>query len=92
MSLKGDGGKLELTAPEGIKIVSESDINLNAKGNISLKAGGGVSLNSNDSLSLHSGNNVSIHSSGLKHNGTNVGATHVHGGVYSGGAMTGGPN
>ncbi|WP_375646744.1 phage baseplate assembly protein V [Bartonella sp. TT29SHDZB] len=92
VSLKGDGGKLELTAPEGIKIVSESDINLNAKGNISLKAGGGVSLNSNDSLSLHSGNNVSIHSSGLKHNGTNVGATHVHGGVYSGGAMTGGPN
>ncbi|UNF39101.1 phage baseplate assembly protein V [Bartonella krasnovii] len=91
VSLKGDGGKLELTAPEGIKIVSESDINLNAKGSISLKAGGGVSLNSNDSLSLHSGNNVSIHSSGLKHNGTNVGATHVHGGVSPGGAMTGGP-
>ncbi|WP_375658059.1 phage baseplate assembly protein V [Bartonella sp. CL436QHHD] len=92
VSLKGDGGKLELTAPEGIKIVSESDINLNAKGNISLKAGGGISLNSNDSLSLHSGNNVSIHSSGLKHNGTNIGNSHVHGGVYSGGAMTGGPN
>ncbi|MGF7156918.1 phage baseplate assembly protein V [Bartonella heixiaziensis] len=92
VSLKGDGGKLELTAPDGIKIVSESDINLNAKGNISLKAGGGVSLNSNDSLSLHSGNNVSIHSSGLKHNDTNVGATHVHGGVSPGGSMTGGPN
>ncbi|WP_273757210.1 phage baseplate assembly protein V [Bartonella sp. MM73XJBT] len=92
VSIKGDGGKLELTAPEGIKIVSESDINLNAKGDISLKAGGGVSLNSNDSLSLHSGNNISIHSNGLKHNGTNVGATHVHGGVSPGGSMTGGPN
>ncbi|WP_208438645.1 phage baseplate assembly protein V [Bartonella grahamii] len=92
VSLKGDGGKLELTAPEGIKIVSESDINLNAKGGISLKAGDGISLNSNDSLSLHSGSNVSIHSSGLKHNDTNVGATHVHGGVFPGGSMTGGPN
>ncbi|WP_375610723.1 MULTISPECIES: phage baseplate assembly protein V [unclassified Bartonella] len=92
VSLKGDVGKLELSAPEGIKITSERDLSLKAKGGISLKAGGDISLNSNDSLSLHSGNNVSIHSSSLKHNGTNVGATHVHGGVYSGGSMTGGPN
>ncbi|WP_375607147.1 MULTISPECIES: phage baseplate assembly protein V [unclassified Bartonella] len=92
VSLKGDAGKLELSAPEGIKITSERDLSLKAKGGISLKAGGDISLNSNDSLSLHSGNNVSIHSSSLKHNGTNVGATHVHGGVYSGGSMTGGPN
>ncbi|OPB34820.1 phage baseplate assembly protein V [Bartonella taylorii] len=92
VSLKGDGGKLELTAPEGIKIVSEKDISLNADGNISLKAGGGVSLNSGDGLSLHSGDDVSIHSGGLKHNGSNVGATHVHGGVTPGGSMTGGPN
>ncbi|AGF76212.1 phage baseplate assembly protein V [Bartonella vinsonii] len=92
VSLKGDGGKLELTAPEGIKIVSQSDINFNAKGNISLQAGGGISLHSDESLSLHSGNHVSIHSSGLRHNGTNIGATHVHGGVVPGGSMTGGPN
>ncbi|VEJ45794.1 phage baseplate assembly protein V [Bartonella vinsonii] len=92
VSLKGDGGKLELNAPEGIKISSERDLSLNAKGSISLKADGGVSLNSNDSLSLHSGNNVSIHSSGLKHNGTNIGNSHVHGGVSPGGSMTGGPN
>ncbi|WP_375687951.1 MULTISPECIES: phage baseplate assembly protein V [unclassified Bartonella] len=92
VSLKGDAGKLELSAPEGIKITSERDFSLKAKGGISLKVGGDISLNSNDSLSLHSGNNVSIHSSSLKHNGTNVGATHVHGGVYSGGSMTGGPN
>ncbi|WP_375695278.1 phage baseplate assembly protein V [Bartonella sp. AC90GZZY] len=92
VSLKGDAGKLELSAPEGIKITSERDFSLKAKGGISLKAGGDISLNSNDSLSLHSGNNVSIHSSSLKHNGTNVGATHVHGGVYPGGSMTGGPN
>ncbi|UNE55627.1 phage baseplate assembly protein V [Bartonella machadoae] len=92
VSLKGDGGKLELTAPEGIKIVSQSDITFNAKGNISLQAGGGVSLHSNESLSLHSANNVAVNSSGLTHNGTNVGATHVHGGVVPGGSMTGGPN
>ncbi|UTO29407.1 phage baseplate assembly protein V [Bartonella harrusi] len=92
VSLKGDGGKLELTAPEGIKIVSQSDINFNAKGNISLQAGGGVSLHSDESLSLHSARNVAMNSSGLTHNGTNVGATHVHGGVVPGGSMTGGPN
>ncbi|MET3560668.1 phage baseplate assembly protein V [Bartonella japonica] len=74
VSLKGEGGRLEVTAPDGIKVVSESDLSLSADGSISLKAGGGISL----------------HSSGLTHNGTNVGATHVHGGVYSGGSMTGG--
>ncbi|UTO29379.1 phage baseplate assembly protein V [Bartonella harrusi] len=92
VSLKGDGGKLELTAPEGIKIVSQSDITFNAKGNISLQAGGGVSLRSDESLSLHSAHNVAMNSSGLTHNGTNIGATHVHGGVVPGGSMTGGPN
>ncbi|OPB31387.1 phage baseplate assembly protein V [Bartonella sp. AR 15-3] len=92
VSLKGENGKLELTALDGIKIVSENDISLNAKGNISLKADSGVSLNSNDSISFHSGNNISINSSNLKHNGTNIGNSHIHGGVSSGGSMTGGPN
>ncbi|WP_332060832.1 phage baseplate assembly protein V [Bartonella sp. CB74] len=73
--LKGEGGTLELTAPDGIKIVSESDVSLNADGNISLKAGGGVSING----------------SSLTHNGKNVGASHVHGGVASGGSITGVP-
>ncbi|CAK00963.1 phage baseplate assembly protein V [Bartonella tribocorum] len=84
VSLKGDAGKLELSAPEGIKITSESDLSLKAKGNIS--------LHSQDGISLHSSNEVSINSRELKHNSTNVGATHVHGGVYPGGSMTGGPN
>ncbi|MCL6230186.1 phage baseplate assembly protein V [Bartonella bilalgolemii] len=92
VSLKSEGGELELTAPDGIKIVSESDISLNAKGNISLKADSGVSLHSNDSISFHSGNNISINSSNLQHNGTNIGNSHVHGGVSPGGSMTGGPN
>ncbi|MDD9334256.1 MAG: phage baseplate assembly protein V [Bartonella sp.] len=92
VSLKGESGKLELTAPDGIKIVSESDISLNAKGNISLKADSGVSLNSNDSISFHSGNNIYINSSILQHNGTNIGYSHVHGGFSPGGSMTGGPN
>ncbi|WP_455466388.1 phage baseplate assembly protein V [Bartonella sp. B39] len=92
VSLKGDGGKLELSAPDGIKITSERDLSLKAKGNISVKADGNISLNSQDGVSLHSSNEVSINSSGLKHNGTNVGATHVHGGVSPGGSMTGVPN
>ncbi|WP_375680148.1 MULTISPECIES: phage baseplate assembly protein V, partial [unclassified Bartonella] len=92
VSLKGDGGKLELTAPEGIQITSERDFSLKAKGNISVKADGNISLHSQDSVSLLSSNEVSIHSSGLKHNGTNIGNSHVHGGVSPGGSMTGGPN
>lgn len=84
VSLKGDGGKLELSAPDGIKIISERDLNLKAKGNISVKAEGNISLNSQKDVSLHSRE--------LKHNDTNVGATHVHGGVSPGGSMTGGPN
>ncbi|WP_273758990.1 phage baseplate assembly protein V [Bartonella sp. AU55XJBT] len=84
VSIKGDGKKLELQAPEGIKIVSKGDLNLNAEKAIALKAGGGISLHCDDGIALHS--------SDLKHNGTNVGATHVHGGVSPGGAMTGGPN
>ncbi|WP_142417264.1 phage baseplate assembly protein V [Bartonella massiliensis] len=83
VSIKGDGKKLELQAPEGIKIVSKGDLNLNAEKAIALKAGGGISL--------HCDNGIALHSSNLKHNGTNVGATHVHGGVFPGGAMTGGP-
>ncbi|PIT68557.1 phage baseplate assembly protein V [Bartonella tribocorum] len=92
VSLKGDGGKLELSAPEGIKITSERDLSLKAKGNISVKAEGNISLHSQGGISLHSSNEVSINSRELKHNGTNVGATHVHGGVFPGGSMTGGPN
>ncbi|WP_455480090.1 phage baseplate assembly protein V [Bartonella sp. B23] len=75
VSVKGDGGMLELTAPDGLKIASEGDLRLSAKGNLSLKAGG----------------NVSINSSSLTHNGTNIGASHSHGGVTSGGSMTGVP-
>ncbi|PIT68275.1 phage baseplate assembly protein V [Bartonella tribocorum] len=92
VSLKGDAGKLELSAPEGIKITSERDLSLKARGNISVKAEGNISLRSQDGVSLHSDNEVSINSRELKHNGTNVGATHVHGGVSLGGSMTGGPN
>ncbi|WP_144755594.1 phage baseplate assembly protein V [Bartonella saheliensis] len=83
VSIKGDGKKLELQAPEGIKITTQGDLNLNAEKAIALKAGRGISLHADDGIALHS--------SDLKHNGTNVGATHVHGGVSPGGAMTGGP-
>lgn len=83
VSIKGNGKKLELQAPEGIKITTQGDLNLNAEKAIALKAGRGISLHADDGIALHS--------SDLKHNGTNVGATHVHGGVSLGGAMTGDP-
>ncbi|WP_455474992.1 phage baseplate assembly protein V [Bartonella sp. B30(2025)] len=75
VSVKGEGGMLELTAPDGLKIVSESDVSLSAGGNLSLKAGGHVSING----------------SSLTHNGRNVGASHVHNGVASGSSITGVP-
>ncbi|WP_208442409.1 phage baseplate assembly protein V [Bartonella raoultii] len=84
VSIKGDGKKLELQAPEGIKITAQGDLNLNAEKAIALKAGGGISLHCDDGIALHS--------SDLKHNGTNIGNSHVHGGVTPSGAMTGGPN
>ncbi|ATP11948.1 hypothetical protein BHOIPH791_13340 [Bartonella henselae] len=92
VSIKGDGKKLELQAAEGIKIISQGDLSLSAEKNIALKAGGSVSLHSDDGIALHSSEGVSIHSSDLKHNGTNIGNSHVHGGVSPGGSMTGGPN
>ncbi|WP_455482644.1 phage baseplate assembly protein V [Bartonella sp. B35(2025)] len=75
VSMKGEGGMLELTAPDGIKIASKSDVSLSAEGNLSLKASGHVSING----------------SSLTHNGSNVGASHIHSGVASGGSMTGVP-
>ncbi|MCZ2203996.1 phage baseplate assembly protein V [Bartonella sp. A05] len=75
VSIKGDGGKLELIASEDLKIMSKRDLTLSAGGKISLKASGDVSINS----------------SGLRHNSTNVGNSHIHGGVQTGGGITGGP-
>ncbi|ATO57132.1 phage baseplate assembly protein V [Bartonella sp. 1-1C] len=92
VSIKGDGKKLELQAPEGIKIVSKGDLSLDAEKAIALKAGGGISIHSDDGIALHSNSNVSIHSSDLTHNDTNIGNSHIHGGVAPGGSMTGGPN
>ncbi|MBX4336413.1 phage baseplate assembly protein V [Bartonella raoultii] len=84
VSIKGDSKKLELQAPEGIKITTQGDLNLNAEKAIAIKAGNGISLHADDGIALHS--------SDLKHNGTNIGNSHVHGGVTPGGSMTGGPN
>lgn len=42
-------------------------------------------------ISLNSDGSVDIVSSALRHNGVNVGSTHVHGGVQTGGGTTGGP-
>ncbi|ALE02866.1 phage baseplate assembly protein V [Bartonella ancashensis] len=76
VSIKGNGGALELTAPDGLKIISKSDLTLSADGRIALQAGSDVVINSGC----------------LKHNGMNVGSSHIHGGVAPGGSATGGPN
>ncbi|WP_343358217.1 phage baseplate assembly protein V [Bartonella schoenbuchensis] len=64
VSMKGEGGELEITAPDGIKIISESDMTLKADGNMTLEAEGNVSIKSSDGVSLESGNDMSFKSSG----------------------------
>lgn len=63
-------------------------------GAFTLVIGGGASVTgSGDALTLKAGNiklegNVEIEGEGLTHNGKNVGDTHKHGGVISGGSLT----
>lgn len=54
-------------------------------------AGGGINIKATGPVNIETSGAVAITSSGLTHNGKNVGATHVHGGVQPGGANTTGP-
>lgn len=50
--------------------------------------GGGIDIVATGPVNITSSGAVAITSSSLTHNGTNVGATHVHGGIEVGGANT----
>ena len=55
-------------------------------------AGGGINIASTGDLNITASGAVAITSATLTHNGTNVGTTHVHGGVKTGGSNTTGPH
>jgi len=55
-------------------------------------AGGGINITATGPVNINTSGAVAITSSGLTHNGVNVGETHVHGGVQTGGANTIGPH
>lgn len=54
-------------------------------------AGGGIDIVATGQVNITASGAVAITSSALTHNGVNVGQTHVHGGVVSGGSNTTGP-
>lgn len=52
---------------------------------------GGMVLHTPGTLAIQAAGGVDITSPTLTHNGVNIGSTHVHGGVTTGGSNTGGP-
>lgn len=66
-----------------VKILSDGEIEVHAKN-------GKVLIGGND-IELNAVSSISITSPSLTHNGVNIGSTHTHGGVETGGGNTGGP-
>jgi len=64
---------------------------VNTTGDATVDAGGAVDVTAGGDISVDA-TNVAITSSTLKHNGVNVGSTHVHGGVFPGLANTSVPS
>lgn len=58
---------------------------------VQFAGGGGINIVATGPLNITASGTVAISSPGLTHNGVNVGSTHVHGGVVSGGSNTTGP-
>ena len=54
--------------------------------------GGGIDIVATGPVNIASSGAVAITSTALTHNGVNISATHVHGGVQTGGAFTVGPS
>lgn len=59
---------------------------------IQFVAGGGINIVATGPVNINSSGAVAITSSALTHNGVNISATHVHGGVQTGGSNTTGPS
>ena len=75
----------------GVTVTTPQNFNLNVGGNISMQAAGDININGQNinnaatqSISQTASGAFTINASGLTHNGTNVGATHTHGGVAPG--------
>lgn len=77
--LRSDDG----TAVLGLNPTTHA-ITIQTTGNIGVTAGG--------NLNIAATGNIAMTSAALTHNGKNVGGTHTHGGVVSGGSNTTGPN
>lgn len=73
-------------------------VNVFVSGDANIKVGGSTAIETGSDLTLNVGGNVKIdastfevNSSTFKHNGKNVGETHVHSGVEPGGGTSGAP-
>lgn len=84
------GSDAVITTAGGQTINIGADGTINISGNATVSVGGSVSIAAGGALSI-SAASVDISSGSLTHNGVNVGDTHTHGGVLSGGSNTGVP-
>src|SRR5574337_257767 len=74
----------------GLTLVSPTAITMQAP-TIALNASGGVTVQS-ATFGVTASGAATISAASMEHNGTNIGATHVHSGVQSGGSNTGTPH
>lgn len=79
-------------APSGnLTAAVSGDLLATSTGNAMISATGNVNLVSNQNVTITAVGNVDINSASLRHNGTNIGDTHRHGGVQTGGSNTSTP-
>jgi hypothetical protein len=97
--LNGTPSQYVQFSASGITIHTPGDLTLTATGAINATAGTSVSITAGTSITidaasaaLNTSGGVAIASSTLTHNGVNIGATHVHGGVQTGGSNTAVPH
>lgn len=83
------GGLLNGAPSQWIQFL-ESGINVQSTGNININAGGDINITSDGEFVINSAS-FGVSSSSFTHNGTNIGASHVHPGIQPGGGSTGTP-
>lgn len=75
-------------------VAQSGEIVIQSKGGAVIKvdASDNVTVTSPGNLTIHAGGNITLTSAQLTHNGVNIGATHVHGGVTTGADNTAVPH
>lgn len=68
-----------------------SRVRMKPTGDVEVNAVGDIDLVSAQDININATGAINMTSTSLSHNGTNVGDTHVHGGVQTGGSNTAGP-